>query len=212
MTPTVATNVARNKWASKSMKFHYSKNRERMKPVFLRSRSAALAIVALLCLSAVTFAAEVTLRVGDPAPQLAVGSWVQGEPVKKLERGKAYLIEFWATWCIPCVELVPHFNEIYEQFKDQGLVVIGQAVSKHDQEAVKTFCTKPEGRPTYRIALDDFRTSERGAMSTTWYDAAGQTAIPVVFLIGRDGKIAWIGDPRMLETKKITEVLAAKPN
>jgi hypothetical protein len=43
----------------------------------------------------------VTLKVGDSAPKLAVSKWVQGEPVKDLEEGKAYMVEFWATWFGP---------------------------------------------------------------------------------------------------------------
>lgn len=71
-------------------------------------------------------AADNPLAVGDPAPKLKVGKWVQGEPVTEFARDKAYIVEFWATWCGPCRVSIPHLNEIWQKFKDKDLVVIGQ--------------------------------------------------------------------------------------
>jgi peroxiredoxin len=81
------------------------------------------------------------LKIGDPAPALATGEFVQGEPIKELEKGKAYLIEFWATWCGPCVKAIPHVNELHVKYADKGLVVIGIGV---DDDAAKhqAFATK----------------------------------------------------------------------
>lgn len=148
------------------------------------------------------------LNVGDPAPAIQVGSWIQGEPVTELERDKAYLIEFWATWCGPCVQGIPHLNAIHLKYKDHGLIVIGQAVSKEDQGKVKPFCAKMGSQMTYRVALDDYRNSERGAMSTNWYDATGQRGIPAAILVAKDGRIAWIGHPIELKESIIEQVLA----
>ena len=70
------------------------------------------------------------VKVGDPAPKLCQGRYVQGEEVKEFESGKAYLIEFWGPWCIPCRYVIPHLNELHVQFKDKGLVVHRQAVQR----------------------------------------------------------------------------------
>jgi len=141
-------------------------------------------------------AAEATLGIGDPAPKLAVGEWVQGEPVKEFQKDKIYIVEFWATWCGPCRTSIPHLNEIHTKFKDKGLVVIGQNVWERDETLVKPFIEKMGDKMTYRVVMDDKSERERGAMAETWMQAAGQNGIPAAFLVGKDGKIAWIGHPK----------------
>jgi thiol-disulfide isomerase/thioredoxin len=143
------------------------------------------------------------LGVGDPAPKLQANKWIQGEPVKAFEKDKAYLVEFWATWCGPCVTSIPHVNAIAGKFKDEGLVVIGQNVWENDQNLVKPFVENMGSKMTYRVALDD-----KDSMAETWLTAAGKTGIPCAFLVGKDGKVAWIGHPMDLEESVIEQVLA----
>src|SRR6266478_1453472 len=99
-------------------------------------------ILVLATASGLTLSAEPTLKVGDPAPKLQTGKWVQGEPVKEFQKGKAYLVEFWATWCGPCRVSIPHLNEIHNQYKDKGLVVIGQDCWERDDNLVEPFVKK----------------------------------------------------------------------
>src|SRR5678816_2605837 len=87
-------------------------------------------------------AAKATLKVGDPAPKLQVGKWVQGEPVKEFAKDKAYIVEFWATWCGPCRTSIPHLNEVHNKFKDKGLIVIGQDCWEKDESLVEPFIKK----------------------------------------------------------------------
>jgi thiol-disulfide isomerase/thioredoxin len=148
-------------------------------------------------------AIPVTLKVGDLAPKLNVGQWVQGEPVKAFEKDKVYVVEFWATWCAPCRAAIPHLNEIHLKYQNKGLVVIGQNISENDQSRVKPFVAKMGNKMTYRVALDDVSKSKRGAMNETWMLAAGQSGIPAAFLVGKDGKIIWIGHPMQLQESMI---------
>ena len=157
-----------------------------------------------------TLMAGPTLKVGDPAPKLQTGKWVQGDPVKNFEKGKAYIVEFWATWCGPCRVFIPHLNELHKKFKDKGLVVIGQNCWEKDESQVETFIKKMGDKMTYRVALDDKTSDKKGAMAKTWMEAAGRDGIPSAFLVDTKGKIAWIGHPMSLKEEEIEAALAGK--
>jgi len=176
-----------------------------MKTSILKWTGGAWALVAGMTLAAV---AGPSLKVGDPAPKLATGKWVQGDPVKDFQKGKAYIVEFWATWCPPCRASIPHLNETYTKFKDKGLIVIGQDCSEQDDKLVAPFVKKMGDKMTYRVALDDKTSDKKGTMAATWMAAAGRRGIPSAFLVDTKGVIAWIGHPMELKEQVIEEVLA----
>lgn len=175
-----------------------------------RQRTWTATLVALTAGATLALAAEPTLKVGDPAPKLQTGKWLQGDPVKDFQKGKAYIVEFWATWCGPCRVSIPHLNDIHNQFKDKGLIVIGQDCWERDESLVAPFIKKMGDKMTYRVALDDKTSEEKGAMAKTWMEAAGRNGIPSAFLVDTQGRIAWIGHPMQLKEEVIGEVLAGK--
>ena len=136
------------------------------------------------------------LGIGDPAPKLEVKSFVKGEPVKALEPGKFYVVEFWATWCGPCRSTIPHLTELQKKHSD--VTFIGVSIAEHDPSKVKPFVDEMGDKMEYRVALDavpDKGDPSDGAMSKNWMEAAGQGGIPTAFIINKDNKIAWIGHP-----------------
>jgi thiol-disulfide isomerase/thioredoxin len=171
--------------------------------------SPVLGLLAVGAISVSLPTSAATLKVGDRAPSLQVSKWVQGEPVKAWQKDSVYVVEFWATWCGPCKVSIPHLNELHTQFKDKGLVVIGQDCWEQDVNKVEPFVKNMGEKMTYRVALDDVSDgkNDRGKMATTWMEAAGQNGIPTAFVVNQQGRIAWIGHPMGLKAPLLESVL-----
>ena len=150
------------------------------------------------------------LKVGDPAPKLACGKWIQGEPVTEFASNRVYIVEFWATWCGPCRASIPHLNELYQQFKDKNLVIIGQDCWEQDDALPGPFVKRMGDKMSYRVALDDKTGGGKGAMADTWMTASGQNGIPSAFIVNQQGRIVWIGHPMNLTPALVEDVLAGK--
>ncbi len=155
---------------------------------------ANLIIITCLSLSLSLQAAEPAI--GSVAPDLGATSSFntldKGPVTLESLRGQVVLIDFWATWCHPCCEAIPHVEELYEKYKDQGLVVIG-----HTDASSKDLANFiPKNKITYIISV-----------GANIGDAYGVTGIPHVFLIDPDGKIAWSGHPSGLQESTITALL-----
>ncbi len=129
-----------------------------------------LLLLSLLLIPAVLYGADEKdaampkLSIGDKAPPLAVGEWIQGEPVKEFEKGKIYVLDFWATWCGPCVESIPKLNKLQLENADKGVVVIGMNCLEDEDSNVAAFVKKQGKKLTYRVATDDLTKSEEGKM------------------------------------------------
>ena len=138
--------------------------------------------------------AAVTLNIGDPAPPLGSGRWLKGEPVVSFEPGKVYVVEFWATWCGPCIAAIPKITELQQKYADQGVIVIGQNVAEQDASRVEPFLAEQGDRIGYRIVMDQ-PPGLQGYMAQKWLAAAGQDSIPCTMVIDQQGRLAWVGHP-----------------
>jgi thiol-disulfide isomerase/thioredoxin len=154
--------------------------------------------------------AEVTLKVGDPAPAMDVAKWVKGEPVAKFEAGKVYIVEFWATWCGPCKVSIPHLTELAKKLEGKAMVIgisIWESKDAADDahlEKVADFVQKMGAKMDYVIGAD----GKAGAVAKAWMEAAGQSGIPTAFIVGKDGRIAWIGSPMANLDEAVEQVIA----
>lgn len=154
--------------------------------------------ILLLTVAGAASAQEGTLTIGSPAPKLAVAKWVKGTPTTNFADGKVRVVEFWATWCGPCKTSIPHLTELAKKYKGQasfsGISVWENKKSDTDTTyypVVEKFVKEMGSKMNYNIAID----GPRGVVADSWMKAANQNGIPTAFVVGRDGKIAWIGHP-----------------
>jgi len=102
---------------------------------------------------------------------------LDGKPwTLKEQHGKVVLLNFWATWCPPCRKEMPDLEKLYQQFKDQGLVVL--AISDEDASKVLPFIAQQ--KVTYPILLDP------GRKVNELFQIQG---IPKTFVYDRNGKL-----------------------
>jgi len=150
--------------------------------------------------------AEDELSIGSDAPALDIEHWLQDgegffEPVTELEPNKVYVIEFWATWCVPCIANMPHIAELQQQYRGQGVQIVG--VSDEDKETVEEFLEQehPELEQTMAEITSAYSltTDPDGSTYEDYMAAANQDGIPTAFIVGKQGKIEWIGHPASMD-------------
>lgn len=153
--------------------------------------------------------AQKQIGVGDTAPKVRVREFVKGKPITGFAKGKVYVVEFWATWCGPCLTSIPHLTELQKKYKND-VTFVGVSVWEEDQAGVKPFVAKMGDKMGYTVAVDAVPaggTGNDGAMAKAWMQAAGQKGIPSAFIIDRNSKIAWIGHPMGMD-KPLEEIVA----
>src|SRR5664279_4900575 len=157
-------------------------------------------LLLLLCIIAVTTHAQIgqspSLNIGDPAPPLRVRVWLKGSPVQRFEKGNVYVLEFWATWCKPCIAAMPHLSALAVEYKDRVTIVGVDIYEKKTTslEKVKAFVDSMGHRMDYHVAAED-----SNLMVVDWFDASGEQGIPKSFVVNAEGRLAWIGNPKGLD-------------
>ncbi|NBV63920.1 MAG: TlpA family protein disulfide reductase [Planctomycetes bacterium] len=154
------------------------------------------------------------LAAGSPAPPLTVDAWVKGDAVKAFVPGKVYVVEFWATWCPPCVKNIPNLNALQKRHPE--LTVIGVAASERPKQkpadggaddgrlaTVQKFVESRGDGMNYRVAFDG-----DASMGRAWMLAAKQRSIPWACIVDGKGTIAWMGHPELMD-REIERVLKA---
>ena len=162
-------------------------------------RAAQAASIALLC-SAAAFAQDAKkddakiepMTIGSNAPVPQIEKFVRGTEPKWFESGKVYVIEFWATWCGPCKQSMPHISDIADKYNGKVIVV---GISDEKVDTVTKFLDTDEWKQKarYNLATDPDRSTHKQYM-----EAAAQNGIPTAFIV-KDGKVQWIGHPMTMD-------------
>ena len=120
---------------------------------------------------------------GKPMPKLELAEWMNGElDLAKDLRGKVVVVDFWATWCGPCLKSIPHNNELLAEHADDGLVFIGVCGSKKGQD--KMAAVAEERGIQYPIAKDASLESAK-AWEVMWWPTYG--------VVDRSGNLRALG-------------------
>ncbi len=139
------------------------------------------------------------LFIGSKAPELQIAKFVKGDSVQQFEQGKVYVVEFWATWCGPCIAAFPHLTEKQAEYGDKVQFIgvnVWEGIDDQAErmEKIETFVADQGERMGYTVAVEN-----GSAMADTWMKPAGQNGIPAAFIVDGNGDIAWIGHPMGLD-------------
>ena len=166
----------------------------------------ALILTFIAVVAAVTLQpadAEPTLGIGSKAPALDIEFYIEDgdKPVTKFAKGSVYVVEFWATWCGPCIASMPHLADLQTKYRNDKVQII--SISDESLDEVEALLAKPypnkkssfaDVTSPYTLTTDPDRSTYADYM-----DASEQQGIPTSFLVGKSGLIEWIGHPAELD-------------
>lgn len=132
---------------------------------------------------------------GEPAPDFTLPSIVSGQPAISMSelRGKTVYVDFWASWCAPCLKSLPLYNEMYKKYQDQGLEIVAINVDNPIEDGQDFLLDTP---------LDFLIPSDPDGETAELFQVIG---MPTSYLISPDGTVELVhmgfrnGDMEIIE-------------
>ena len=128
--------------------------------------------------------------IGDQAPMITDVEWVRGEEIGEWAAGHVYVIDFWATWCPPCIEGLRHLQTLDDRLSKEDVHFIAVAVwptenSKPPEEVLDRL---PELKYSLAIDIDN-------ATADALLSASRCSGLPTTMIVDRRSRLAWVGSP-----------------
>ena len=135
---------------------------------------------------------------GKPAPKLEMSDWINSEVKVADMKGKILVIDYWATWCGPCIASIPHNNEVAKHYADKGVLVIGACGGGGEEKMPETAKKHGIEYPTAKVSANSTK-----AWGVRWW--------PTYAVVDRKGTVRAIGIKPDYVEKVVDALLKEQP-
>jgi len=142
-------------------------------------------LIIILMLFNLNLFSQEPFKLGSPAPPINIYKWINKSPDTSSLNGKTIILEFWATWCRPCINTIPHLNDLVEKLANDSVIFI--SITKENPEKIESFLKVKEIKSFIAI---DFNGTTNANYKINF--------IPRAFVIDSNGLIVWQGHPANL--------------
>uniref|UniRef100_A0A7S0UQP9 glutaredoxin-dependent peroxiredoxin n=1 Tax=Polytomella parva TaxID=51329 RepID=A0A7S0UQP9_9CHLO len=131
--------------------------------------------------------------IGKSIPEITGLTFLKGSPVpigvSSQDKSTVTVIEFWATWCPPCRDTIPHLTSLQKKYKDKCVNIVGISIEQ-DLNKVKQFVDGQGSRMDYTVAIDTSQNAQRKIL-----EEAGRSGIPYALVVDISNKVTYAGHP-----------------
>jgi thiol-disulfide isomerase/thioredoxin len=141
--------------------------------------------------------ASTGVKPGEEAPALGACEWIRGDAIQQYDPGHVYVVDLWATWCMPCLNSMPHLRRLETVYPDE-VTVVAMNVWEFRPENIPAFVKDHGDSMPSRIALDHIppgKEGNEGLVALALLGTQEHISIPRTFVIDGSGRVAWIGEP-----------------